>query len=179
MIRVIAVMVSLLLAGALAVQLGAETRYRMLSSRTVGELLDPSGESKPQLVYVFQAEDCVGEGDMLKRWNQVRRDAGFVVRGVVVGDGGLSARQRELFGELEISIPVAGIRRNTAEAVAERLGFTHTPFAVLLDDQLRVIASFPAAEQVRAEVLEGLLDRTADGSELPQARALARPSPRG
>jgi hypothetical protein len=146
-------------------RLQEETRYRLVSTRTVGELLAVDGGPSASLVLVFQPEDCLGEGTLVTEWNRAYRSARLPVRGVVVGTGAPSARQGALFRELRLEMPLAPITRRHASTVAERLGYTSTPFAILLDAEGRVAAAFPASGPIPPPLLErvaGTGERAAD-----------------
>jgi hypothetical protein len=168
-IRLLLAAVAVAVAGVVSMQLGAETRDRLLGTRLTADLLDSEGIDAAGIVFVFQQEDCFGEGDLLQGWNDLHAEARFGVRGLIVGDGTLSPVQEQLFRERRIEMPVAGISRQAAAVVAARLGYTLTPFAVVLSPDGGIVASFPAGRNVPVEVLESLIsgDSPADatGSE--------------
>lgn len=163
MIRAAAVVAALVIAAGASVQLVQETRYRLLASETIGSLLG-SGESPATgVVFVFQPEDCLGNGEMIQHWNELG-GAVVPVRARVVGSGTVSPEQERMFAELRVGVPVEGISKRGAAVVAERLGFSTTPFAVVLDRRGRVAAAFPADQNVPLEFLERMYLGTGTGS---------------
>lgn len=156
MIRLLLLLTALGIAGGAALGLPAETHYRLLSTTSVGALLAPGDSSPAGVVFVFQPKDCFGSGGVVEQWNRLHARSRVPVRGRIVGDGTPPPVQKELFRDMRVEMPIEGISAQAAATVAERLGYARTPFAVVLDKQGRVVASFPAEQNIPAEVLEEL-----------------------
>ncbi|HST62001.1 MAG TPA: hypothetical protein VLK84_25090 [Longimicrobium sp.] len=140
-----------------AAQLIGETRYVLGASTSIQTLLAAGSGPPSGVVFVFQPEDCLDRGEMVERWNRMYTARRFPVSGRVVGSGALSDRQARFFRDLNVRMPVHGIAARDAGSAAEKLGYTKTPFAVILDDAGRVAGSFPASQNIPAEVVEGIL----------------------
>lgn len=108
---------------------------------------------------VFQPEDCLGDGSIVARWNTLSTAPGLRVRGLVVGRGGASPGQSELFRKAGLRLSLGSIPMSDASLVAGKLGVRGTPFAVVLDANGRVAASFPAGQNVPVEVLSRMVVR--------------------
>ena len=145
------------LATVVGLQTVADARAGLRAASPAAALLGWTGGSGPEVVFVFQPADCLGSGDLVRRWNALRSDPRFRVRGMVVGDGRLSSRQQRFFAEARIRIPVRGIRMRDAALVGANFGYARTPFAVVLDDAGRAVASFPAEQNVPADVVHALI----------------------
>jgi hypothetical protein len=145
------------LSGALAFDAVADTRYALRAAQPVAATLGGGEPLAGVVVFVFQPEDCFGQGGLLERWDGLRKAGRLPVRGMVVGDGTLSQRQTELFRDLGVGIQLRGIDAMDAAMVAEKLGYRSTPFAVVLDARGRVAASYPAHQNVPPEVLRQFL----------------------
>lgn len=157
MIRGLLLVVAFLITGTASFRLYGETRYVLGARKSIPELLAPRGERAAGVMIVMQAEDCLGSGELVARWNALHEAARFPVTGLVVGTTRLSPRQRELFEQHRVSFPLRAIPARDAAAVAEKLGYTSTPFAVVLDREGRVAASFSGSRNMPAEVLESLV----------------------
>lgn len=149
MMRGALLLCALAMSAAGSLQLHNQVRYLLHGSRTVASLLDVQGAA---VVYVVQPEDCLGSGARLGVWTALHRSGVVPVRAAVVG-GGLSSRQLTLFAQNDVRIPLGSISPLDAAIVAEKLGYASTPFAVVLDRQGRVAASFPAEKNIPPEVL--------------------------
>jgi hypothetical protein len=145
------------LAGAMAVQLAAETRHALRAAEPVARTLARGAEAGGGVFFVFQPQDCLASGEMVERWNALYEARSFAVQGLVVGDGTLSDRQERMFRDRKVRMPVRGISARDAALVAEKLGYHATPFAVVLDRQGRVAGSFPAGQNVPATIIERLI----------------------
>lgn len=137
-----------------------ETRFVMRSDEPVAHTLGRYTADGPGVVIVFQPEDCLGDGSIVRRWNALAAAPAIHVAGLVVGGGGVSAAQKKVIGESGLTMPVASISRLDAEILAGKLGYASTPFAVVLDRSGRVAASFPAGQNVPADVVARLVSGT-------------------
>ena len=153
MMRFILILCAFAMAAAGAVRLTGETRYLLRGSDAVGEILSASG--REEVVFVFQPEDCLSNGALLGRWNELHRSGRLGVRGLVAG-AGPSTLQQDLFAKRDLDLPLGTISVRDAAIVAERLGYTSTPFAVILDRQGRVAGAFPAQQNVPPEMLQAI-----------------------
>jgi hypothetical protein len=137
-----------------------ETRYVMRSDEPVAHTLGRYAADGPGVVIVFQPEDCLGDGGIVRRWNALATAPALHVSGLVVGGAGVSPAQAKVFAEFGLRMPVASISRLDAEILAGKLGYVSTPFAVVLDSSGRVAASFPAGQNVPPEVVSRLVSGT-------------------
>lgn len=136
---------------------------------------------EPSLLIVFQAEDCFGNGDMIANWNDLHRAGNAQVIGLRV-DRGEPPVTRIMPSGFEF--PVANIDSKSARSVAEYIGYSSTPFAVLFDVEGSVIATFqgtlPVSPSVIADILKEATTSTAAdglGQRVSAATPLARPEP--
>lgn len=157
MIRRMVLACAFVLGGGAAVQLLAQTRYVLGASANVASILAPDVEDPSGVVFVFQPADCLDGGEMVRRWNDLYAQRRFRVTGRVASDGDLSGRQASLFRDVRVQMPLQRLSAREARIVAERLGYAETPFAVILDRNGRVAGSFPAGQNVPAQVVEGIL----------------------
>lgn len=93
----------------------------------------------------------------MQRWNDLAVTPGLSVRGLVVGRGGVSRAQWDVFQQTGSRMPLGSISARDASLMAGRLGFRMTPFAVVLDVHGRVAASFPAGRNVPPEILSRMM----------------------
>ena len=154
MIRAFVVICGFAVAAAATHRLYAETRYMQRAAQPISALLANRGA--PGVVFVFQPEDCLGNGELIERWNRFHAAGGVPAKGLVVGTA-LSARQRDLFARGDLRLPLGTIDALDAAIVAEKLGYTATPFAVILDRRGRVAATFPASQNVAPEIVARLV----------------------
>ena len=154
MIRTLVVLCGFALAAAGSVRLRDETRYLLRADQPVAVLLESEGAAG--VVFVFQPEDCLSNGEMVQRWNQLRLAGAVPVKGLVAG-AALSPRQRDLFARRDLQLPLGTITAQDAAIVAEKLGYRATPFAVVLDRHGRVAATFPAEQNVAPEIVQRLV----------------------
>lgn len=158
MMRGILVLAALVLAAGLSARLYHDTRYLLRAQESVPTLLGTEGKERGgRVLIVLQPEDCLRSGELVKRWNAVHRSGRVPVAALVVGSGSLSSEQRDVFEDNEVSLPLRPIRMLDARIVAEKLGYTSTPYAVVLDRQGRVAGSFPGLQNVPVEALEELV----------------------
>lgn len=150
MIRRLLLFIGVVLSGAAAVQLADEVRYLVHGSKTVRTLL--SGGNGPAVVYIVQPEDCLGSGARVKHWTAAHEAGPVPVRIAVVGKE-LSPRQRDLLARNDVRLPVGSISFRDASIVAEKLGYSATPFAVLFDHRGRVAATWPAGRAIPPEMV--------------------------
>jgi hypothetical protein len=150
-IRALLLILALGLIGVGSFQLAAETRYRLLASRSVAELLLAADAGAGTTVMIFQPEDCFGDGAALRHWASVHEELGVPLRLLIAGTAGLSEPQELLLAELGLS--ASRIHEREAGVVAERLGHGQTPFLVSFDRLGRVTATFTIEEAVPAGVL--------------------------
>lgn len=157
MTRVLLVVCGLALSVAASARLFEETRYVVRGRQPISRLLAADEGSRAGVVFVFQPEDCLSSGEMIVRWNTLYREGKVPVRGLVVGDGSLSEQQLRVVRDFHVTMPVRGLSRRDAAIIGEKLGYTETPFAIVLDRQGRVTASFPAERNVPPSVLRQLV----------------------
>ena len=157
MTRILLVACGLALSAAASARLFEETQYVLRSRQPISRLLAIKEGSPAGVVFVFQPEDCLSSGEMIVRWNTIHREGKVPVRGLVVGDGSLSEPQRRVVRDFHVTMPVRGLSRRDAAIVGEKLGYTATPFAIVLDRHGRVTASFPAEQNVPSSMLRQLV----------------------
>lgn len=157
MIRNVLLAVAFLLAGTASFHLYGDTRYLLSARKSIPELLSPAGGRASGVLVVMQPEDCLGSGELVAQWNALHRTGRFPVHGLVIGSGRLSPRQRELFDREGVLFPLRAITAHDAAAVAEKLGHTSTPFAVVLDRNGRVAASASTLQNMPPELLQQLI----------------------
>lgn len=161
MIRSVLALVALLLAGATGLRLYRDVAYVRAAGQSVPALLAGRAGAPPPagMIIVLQPEDCLRSGELVERWNAFHRAGRFPVTALVVGAGRVSPRQRELLRERNLELPLRAITARDAGIVAEKLGYTSTPFAVTIDRGGRIAGSFPARQNlpanVAAEVIAG------------------------
>lgn len=159
MTRVIVLLTAFLLGGLASVHLYRDTRYLLRASESIPSLLAAEQPVTSSVLIVLQPEDCLRSGELVKRWNALHQAGKFSVAGLVIGDGRLSEQQQAVFDDVHVAMPLRAITARDAEIIAEKLGYTATPFAVVLDREGRVAGSFPAGQNVQAEALERLIAR--------------------
>lgn len=156
MIRPALTLVALLLAGITGLHLYRDFGDVRAAERTIPALLAGGhGAAAPAgLLIVLQPEDCLRSGDLVARWNALQHAGRFPVAAVVVGDRRVAAGHRELFRQHGLELPLRAITVRDAGIIAEKLGYDSTPFAVMIDRAGRVAGSFPASQNVPAEIVE-------------------------
>lgn len=112
--------------------------------------------NEPGVVIVFQPEDCLRNGEMARRWNALAGTPGLRVKGLVTGES-ISPAQRKVFSESGLRIKLDAISPEDASVLGGKLGYTRTPFAIVLDGRGRIAASFPAGQNVPPEVVATLV----------------------
>jgi hypothetical protein len=159
MIRSALALLALLLSGITGLHLYRDLGYVRAAGLSVPALLaGGAGASPPaEMVIVLQPEDCLRSGELVARWNALHRAGRVRVTGLVVGPGRVSSRHRELFRRLGLQVPLRAITARHGGIVAEKLGYTSTPFAVMIDRGGRVAGSFPAGQNVPAELVEQVI----------------------
>ena len=141
-----------LAAGAYLLQ---ETRRVRRANDSIPRALERAGVAGPGVVIVFQPDDCLGEGAIVRRWNALAAESGLSVRGLVID--GASPEQRTIFRDAGLRVTLGSIESSDAGGIGARLGYRRTPFAIVLDANGRVVASFPASQNVPPAVVRSLL----------------------
>jgi hypothetical protein len=156
MIRPALALLALGLAGLTGVHLYRDVAYFRASERAIPALLASGDDAAAPagLLIVLQPEDCLRSGDLVARWNALHGAGRFPVAAVVVGAGRVTSQDRELFRRQNLELPLRAITARDAGIIAEKLGHVSTPFAVMIDRAGRVAGSFPASQNVPAEVVE-------------------------
>lgn len=162
MIRSALALLALLLAAVSGLHLYRDLAYVRAADRSVPALVAGGAGASPAagMVIVLQPEDCLRSGELVARWNALHRAGRFPVTALVAGPGRVSSRHRALLRRHDLQLPLRGITERNAAIVAEKLGYTATPFAVMIDRGGRVAGSFPASQNVPAEVVEQVITRT-------------------
>lgn len=167
MTRRILVLAALLLASGLSARLYGDTCYLLRARESVPALLGvEGGKGTGQVLIVLQPKDCLRSGELVERWKALHRHGTVPVTVLVVGSGALAREQRNAFAEHDASLPLRRLRMLDARIVAEKLGYASTPFAVVLDREGRVAASFPGMQNVPAEALEALVRQAEEQARL-------------
>ncbi|HEU4883434.1 MAG TPA: hypothetical protein VFT45_14330 [Longimicrobium sp.] len=148
-------MAVLLSAGA-AVHLARDARVVRHNGEPVASTLARYSADGPGVVIIFQPEDCLGDGNMVRRWNTLASAPGLNVRGLVTG-GDLSSTQKTIFAQTGARMALGNISSADASLVGGKLGYTRTPFALVLDGRGRVAGSFPANQNIPPEVVTTLV----------------------
>lgn len=120
----------------------------LLYRRTVAELLavqSDSHDTLPTVVVVFQPADCLKSERMLASWRVVSSSGKAQVVGRVVGGWNGSDQLARLLSAKGLNLAVTSMSRRGASLAAARLGYSATPFAVLLDQKGRVVSSGSAS----------------------------------
>lgn len=156
MTRLALSLAAVLLAALAAVQLVRDARLARRSSEPLAATLGRYAADAPGVVIVFQPQDCLGNGDVVRRWNALAGTPGLRVRGLVAGSA-ISSTQQKVFAETGLRMRLGAISHEDAGLVAGKLGYTRTPFALVLDSRGRVAGSFPAGENVPPEVVATLV----------------------
>jgi hypothetical protein len=155
--RLAASVAAVLLAGAMAVSLFRDARTARHNGETIAETLTRYSAQASSVVIVFQPEDCLGNGDMVRRWNELALAPGLRVRGLVVGNGSLSPAQRKVFARTGLRLSVHAISSEDASRLGGMLGHTRTPFVLVLDGRGRLAGSFPASQNVPPDAVTMLV----------------------
>jgi hypothetical protein len=154
MIRLLLLLAALAVVGQSSVALYGDTRALVSSSRSIPELL--GRKASGGVVLVLQVDDCRRSGKLVSTWNTLNSAGRFPVTGMVVGSGRLSERERAIFRRDGVRFPLRGLAAADAEAIAQKLGFRSTPFAIVLDHRGRVATAFPASMNVPVDALARL-----------------------
>lgn len=159
MIRSTLVLLALLLATVTGLRLYGDVAYVMAENRSIPALLAGDGGTAPPagMLIILQPEDCLRSGELVARWNALWRARRFPVTALVVGAGRVSAHQRELLRGQKLELPLRAITARDAGVVAEKLGYTSTPFAVMIDRGGRVAGSFPASQNLPVDMVENVI----------------------
>jgi hypothetical protein len=173
MIRTVLAVIAFLLAAVTGVRLYRDVGYLRAADRAVPALLAAAdgGAAPAGVLIVLQPEDCLRSGELVARWNALYAARRFPVTAVVVGSGRVEPRQRELFRRQRLELPLRAITARDAGIIAEKLGHTSTPFAVMIDGAGRVAGSFPASQNVPAEIVEQAITQRGSGSSSGLHRA--------
>lgn len=78
------------------------------------------------------------------------------MEGLLIGDSRASTRER-VKANTGLNVQLGSISAEGAGLVAEKLGYTATPFALVLDRDGRVAGSYPAGQNVPPETLARLV----------------------
>lgn len=103
------------------------------------------------LILIFQPDDCLKSDRMLDQWKRYQDGGTVVVVGRIVGDGTLSAEQDARLRQKGLDFSTTALPMRAAALIAARLGYSQTPFAVVLDRGGRVVGSFAADDSVSVE----------------------------
>jgi hypothetical protein len=180
-IRRLALLCALCLAGAFSFRLYGETRYALRAAEPVAATVGGHDRLSGAVVLVFQPEDCFGSGGLLQRWDALRKEAKVPVLGRVVGRGALSARQQALFDSLRIEIPIQGIdpadvRTLSGSRDVEGTTRGHSRGAAPAD-QARRFSSFSVLIIFRASAHQRADHPAAPGTATPTRRTSADADP--
>jgi hypothetical protein len=145
-----------LLAGLMAVHLVQDARLARRNGETVAQTLTRYAAQEPGVIIIFQPEDCLGSGDIVRRWNALAGAPALGVQGLVTGKS-ISAAQRSVFATTGLRMKLGAISPRDAAIVGAKLGYTRTPFALVLDGRGRIAGSFPATQNVPREVITQLI----------------------
>jgi hypothetical protein len=154
--RLVASLAALLLSTFAAVHLVRDARAFRTNGEPVAATLARYAANAPGVVIIFQPEDCLGSGETVRRWNALAGVPGLSVRGLLAGDG-FSSAQRKVIAETGLRMKVGSISPEDASLLGGKLGYTRTPFALLLDRRGRITGSFPANQSVPADVIVGMV----------------------
>jgi hypothetical protein len=155
MIRCILLLLALIVVAPSSMALYGDTRALMRSSRTIPELLGRNASGG--VVLVLQVKDCRRSGTLVKTWNAVDSAGRVPVAAMVVGSGRLTAAERAVFTQDGVRFSLRGIVRTDAQAIAQKLGFRSTPFAIVFDNRGRVTGAFPADVNVPVDALARMM----------------------
>lgn len=156
MTRLAVSLAAVLLSAFAAVHLARDARLASDGDEPVAATLARYAADAPGVVIVFQPEDCLGNGDAVRRWNTLAGTPGLRVRGLVAGKATSSAQQK-VFAETGLRMPLGAISQADASLVAGKLGYTRTPFALVLDSRGRISGSFPAGQNVPPDIVATLV----------------------
>lgn len=157
MIRKLILGCALLLTAIMGYGLVSDAAYVIGARKSTAELLGAEG-GQGAVVMVFNRRDCSASGDLLARWDRRFRAAAYRVDALMVEE--VTPFRRDSGTDMEaLSLPVRSLRHRDAAIVAERLGYRSTPFAVVLDAHGRVVASFPAGQEVPDDIIIGMIGR--------------------
>jgi hypothetical protein len=154
--RLVIPLMAVLLSAAATVHLARDARAVRHNGEPVVATLARYSANGPGVVIIFQPEDCLGDGNMVRRWNTLASAPGLRVQGLVTG-GGVSAVQKKMFAETGLRMKLGAISPEDASLVGGKLGYTRTPFALVLDGRGRVAGSFPASQNVPPEIVAALV----------------------
>lgn len=156
MTRLAVSLAAVLLSALAAVHLVRDARLAAHNKEPVAATLARHAVDAPGVVIVFQPEDCLGNGDIVRRWNALAGTPGLRVTGLVAGET-ISPAQQKVFADTGLRLKLRAIPHEAASLVAGKLGYTHTPFALVLDSRGRIAGSFPAGQNVPPEVAAALV----------------------
>jgi hypothetical protein len=158
-IRSALVLLALLLAGITGLRLYRDLAYVVAADRSGPALLAGDAGAAPPagMLIILQPEDCLRSGELVARWNAFHRGRRFPVTALIVGSDRDLRRQRELLRQRNLTLPLRAITQREAGIVAEKLGYTSTPFAVMIDRAGRVAGSFPASQNLPADIVEDVI----------------------
>ncbi len=155
MTRVALVSGAVLLSLLAGLNLLKETRIAVGMHEPVPQTLARYGAGAPGVVIIFQPEDCLGDGTIVRRWNALSTAPALRVQGLVAGEKGTSKRVLAATG---LRMTLGSISALDAARLGEKLGYTSTPFAVILDSRGRVAGSFTASRNVPPHLLSSLVN---------------------
>lgn len=156
MTRLAVGLAAVLLSALAAVHLVRDARLAAHSEEPVAATLARYAANAPGVVIVFQPADCLGNGDIVRRWNALAGTPGLRVTALVAGKT-ISSAQQKVFADTGLRLKLGAISQEDASLVAGKLGYTRTPFALVLDARGRITGSFPAGQNVPPEVVAALV----------------------
>lgn len=143
------------ISAAAGVHLLRDTRAAARAREPLAQTLARHAPSGSDVIIVLQREDCMGNGAMVEQWNALAAAPEIRAAALVIG-WRPSPAQNEVLTRTGLKIPLGSIPALDAQLVAAALGYTRTPFAVVLDRHGRVAGTFPASQNVAPEVVARL-----------------------
>lgn len=126
------------------------------------------------VLVVFQARDCPGAQESLRRWNAVSAAGAVAVTGLLLGAPADTAFQRRLLGEAGIEFGVVTEAGGAVGRLAASLGYERTPLVLAFDTLGRLALVADATSPSLPHVVTALLaptagDTAASGGGRPKA----------
>lgn len=116
---------------------------RYLERAPIARFEAASNLDRATLVFVFQSGDCPTYRGLVERWNRLDRRETVDVIGVGLDLPEDSSERAALLGRSGVEFPVRTGLAEPAEDLMLRMGFTRTPFSVLLDPRGRARLTLP------------------------------------
>lgn len=157
MTRLALVVGAVLLSVVAGLNLLKETRFARRMHEPVPQTLARYRAGAPGVVIIFQPEDCLGDGTIVRGWNALSATPALRLRGLVAGENGIAPAQKRVPAVTGLRMPLNSISAVDAALLAEKMGYTSTPFAVVLDSRGRVAGSFAASRDVPPHLLSSLV----------------------